>query len=57
LAFAALLGLPISSLALHKASGVSWWLAQSSFQSEFFTGFTFGSIDGMILQKTLGGVS
>jgi hypothetical protein len=41
-AFALLLGLPMSSPVLHMAFGVSWWLALSFFPLASFTGFTFG---------------
>jgi hypothetical protein len=43
--FVALLGSRTSSLALHMASGASWWLAQFFFQLASFTVFTFGLTD------------
>jgi hypothetical protein len=38
-------GLPTSSLALHKASGASWWLALSFFPLASCMGCGFGLTD------------
>jgi hypothetical protein len=46
-------GLHTSSLALHRACGGSWLLAQSCFLLEYCTAFIFGLLEGGCMLNAL----